>query len=183
MRNRGASYGQHRQPSNDINHQGVNPEQLNRPAPAVLRLDIFGRIAICLYGRVEALQLRCAKTLVLASMALPSAPAQKVMEQTAPPKTTRILCLEDNRCDRELLETTLKTDGLACKFLHAETKDEFEGALKENTFDLIISDFSLPAYDGMTALAAARQIQGDTPFIFISGTIGEERAVESLKCG
>jgi len=50
-------------------------------------------------------------------------------------------------------------------------------------FDLILSDFSLPAYDGMAALSAAHQAQPETPFLFVSGTIGEEKAVESLRAG
>jgi two-component system cell cycle sensor histidine kinase/response regulator CckA len=98
-------------------------------------------------------------------------------------KPVRILCLEDNPSDRELLEATLKADGLVCEFLHVKTQAEFETALRQKPFDLIISDFSLPAYDGMTALAAARKVLLETPFIFLSGTIGEERAIDSLKNG
>ncbi len=74
-------------------------------------------------------------------------------------------------------------DGLICDLIHAKTREEFEGALAQGTFDLIISDFSLPSYDGMTALATAQRVQKQTPFIFVSGTIGDERAVESLKNG
>ena len=98
-------------------------------------------------------------------------------------KPIRILCLEDNENDRELLERILSSDGLVCDFVHAKSRQEFEAALVPGAFDLIISDFNLPAYDGMTALATVRQGDMLTPFIFVSGTIGEERAVESLKCG
>ena len=98
-------------------------------------------------------------------------------------KPSKILCLEDNLQDRELLEETLSGEQVSCEFVFATTKLEFESALERTVFDLIISDFTLPAYDGMSALATARRMQAETPFIFVSGTIGEERAVESLKNG
>src|SRR5579872_1118186 len=107
----------------------------------------------------------------------------KITEAIPRQKATRILCLEDNLNDRELLEMTLGADGLVCEFLHARTQGEFESAIARDAFDLIISDFSLPAYDGLSALATARKVRAETPFIFVSGTIGEERAVESLKSG
>ena len=56
-------------------------------------------------------------------------------------------------------------------------------ALTSAEFDVILSDFSLPQFDGLTALKIARELRPDVPFIFVSGTIGEERAVESLRAG
>ena len=103
--------------------------------------------------------------------------------ETSTKRPIRILCLEDNVNDRELLEGILAGDGLVCDFVHARSRQEFESALVPGAFDLIISDFNLPAYDGMTALATVRKGDAQTPFIFVSGTIGEERAVESLKGG
>ncbi len=105
------------------------------------------------------------------------------MIESSPQKPISILCLEDNENDRELLESVLTADGLACDFLQTTNRQEFEAALAQRTFDLIISDFTLPAYDGMRALATAQKAQEQTPFIFVSGTIGEERAIESLKNG
>ena len=96
---------------------------------------------------------------------------------------SRILCLEDNPHDRELLEKMLSEEGISCGFVYATTRQEFESALVQDPFDLIISDFSLPGYDGMSALATARRVQMETPFIFVSGTIGEDRAIDSLKNG
>ena len=93
------------------------------------------------------------------------------------------MCLEDNRHDQELLEAVLADDGVVCDFTRTVSRQEFETALGQKTFDLIISDFSIPSYDGLSALAAARNAQAQVPFIFVSGTIGEERAVESLKNG
>jgi PAS domain S-box-containing protein len=96
---------------------------------------------------------------------------------------TQILLLEDNLQDQQLLEATLKRDGFVFQITHAKTEEEFCRALKMVKFDLVISDFALPSYNGVTALAACKEIQPHTPFIFVSGTIGEERAVESLKSG
>lgn len=98
-------------------------------------------------------------------------------------KRVCILCLEDCEDDRKLLEVILAREGLNCDFTHSASREEFEGALAQKTFDLIISDFSLPSYDGLSALAAARKVQEQTPFIFLSGTIGEDRAIESLESG
>src|ERR1700728_141087 len=80
-------------------------------------------------------------------------------------------------------QETLKSEGLPCQIVHAETERQFQSALEQIKFDLVISDFTLPDYSGMDALAVCRKIQPDTPFIFVSGTIGEERAVEGLKSG
>lgn len=104
--------------------------------------------------------------------------------ETLPIKTPlRILCLEDNPNDRELLAAALQADGVNARFAHVAIRKDFETALRREPFDLIISDYSLPGYNGMEALAAARARQPDTPFVLVSGTIGEERAVESLKSG
>src|SRR4051812_23515028 len=95
----------------------------------------------------------------------------------------RILHLEDNPLDRELVGQTLLGEGLACEFIYAKSKADFQIALVRGRIDLIISDFSLPGYDGMAALAEARLARPEVPFLFVSGTIGEERAVETLKRG
>lgn len=95
----------------------------------------------------------------------------------------KVLHLEDHAIDHQLVREVVSESGFACEFVHAADQHQFETALEQTSFDLIISDFTLPAYDGMAALAAAQKAQGQAPFIFVSGTIGEERAVESLKCG
>ena len=95
----------------------------------------------------------------------------------------RVLHLEDNENDHELVVATLEADGLKFDFTLTKSKAEFIQALRDDGHDLIISDFSLPSYDGLTALAAARELSPGTPFIFFSGTIGEEVAVESLRNG
>lgn len=95
----------------------------------------------------------------------------------------QILHLEDDPNDRLIVAATLQADGLNCQLHSAADGNEFESALQEDQFDLILSDFTLPAYDGAAALVAARKFQPETPFVLLSGTIGEERAVEFLKNG
>ena len=105
------------------------------------------------------------------------------MENPVAHPPLRILCLEDNVDDQRLLEATLKSEGFHSHFVHVTTRKAFEAALKKSRFDVIISDYALPSYSGMAALAVARQLQSDTPFVLVSGTIGEERAVEGVKSG
>lgn len=95
----------------------------------------------------------------------------------------RVLHLEDDDKDHFLVAEMLRTNGLHCEFILAKSKDEFFEALELTKFDLIISDYSLPSYNGLAALSAAQENHADIPFIFFSGTIGEDVAVESLKNG
>jgi two-component system, cell cycle sensor histidine kinase and response regulator CckA len=95
----------------------------------------------------------------------------------------RILHLEDDSLDHKLMAKALAVEGLACDWTYAKTQKEFLVALQAGDFDIILSDFTLPSYGGMEALAAARHEKSELPFIFVSGTIGEERAVASLKLG
>jgi PAS domain S-box-containing protein len=97
--------------------------------------------------------------------------------------TLRVLHLEDNPRDQELVCDMLKLEGLNLTIEHAADRSEFETALRAHDFDLIISDFTLPSYDGQAALLLARRLRPEAAFIFFSGTIGEELAVESLKTG
>ena len=94
-----------------------------------------------------------------------------------------VLLLAENLGDRQLLEKILMDEGLACQVTHASSKEEFQAALKQTRFDLVISNFALSAYSGIAALAASKKFQPDTPFIFVSGANGEEQVVESLKSG
>lgn len=95
----------------------------------------------------------------------------------------RILHLEDNPNDAELVIDRLALDGLACESVRVETRADFLAALEQGEFDLILSDYSIPSFDGGSALILAREKRPDVPFIFVSGTIGEERAIEALKAG
>lgn len=95
----------------------------------------------------------------------------------------RILHLEDNEIDHLLVAEVLRADGLRCEFVLAKSGQEFADALSLGGYDLIISDFSLPSYDGLAALSMAHERVAEIPFVFFSGTIGEEVAVESLRHG
>jgi PAS domain S-box-containing protein len=94
----------------------------------------------------------------------------------------KILLLEDNIYDAELLCATLEAGALPCRTVRVDTEAGFRKAL-EGPLDLIISDFTLPSFDGKRALAITRERRPDIPFIFVSGTIGEEKAIESLLAG
>jgi signal transduction histidine kinase len=93
------------------------------------------------------------------------------------------LHLEDNRIDRELIELTLRSEGFEPEIEPVQGRDDFLAALGSQSFDLVLADYRLPQYDGSSALEAALRISPDTPFILVSGTMGEEVAVESMKGG
>jgi diguanylate cyclase (GGDEF)-like protein/PAS domain S-box-containing protein len=97
--------------------------------------------------------------------------------------TVNILHVEDNSADAELLMRTLTKGNLKCAVHRVETCDQLELALSERKFDIVVSDYSLPGFDGMTALEIVTKRCPDIPFIFVSGTIGEERAISALKLG
>jgi diguanylate cyclase (GGDEF)-like protein len=96
----------------------------------------------------------------------------------------RILYLEDSEADAELVQALLEEGGVACALTRVETEEAFIAALESGELDLILSDKSLPTYDGFSALARARQRRPEVPFILVSGTLGDEEAViETLKAG
>jgi PAS domain S-box-containing protein len=95
----------------------------------------------------------------------------------------RILLLEDSLLDAELIHALLNEGGIACEQVHVKTQAEFQTALEQDGFDLILSDYSLPGFDGITALEMAQHYCPDIPFIFVTATMGEEVAIETLKKG
>jgi len=95
----------------------------------------------------------------------------------------RILHLEDDPKDAELIQSTLEAEGILCDITCVDTETEFRGSLVRNSFDLVLADYTLPGFDGISALKAAKEISPDVPFIFVSGTLGEEVGVEALKLG
>jgi diguanylate cyclase (GGDEF)-like protein len=94
-----------------------------------------------------------------------------------------VLYLEDSEADAALVEALLAEGGVACKLDWVETPEAFAEALEMGGIHVILSDNTLPSYDGLAALARARERCPDVPFIFVSGTLGEETAIESLKAG
>lgn len=95
----------------------------------------------------------------------------------------KFLLLEDNLLDAELINALLTENGIACELLHVKTQAEFQTALEQDGFDLILSDYALPGFDGITALGIAQRHRPDIPFIFVTATMGEEVAIETLKSG
>ncbi|MGC2424619.1 MAG: PAS domain S-box protein [Nitrospirota bacterium] len=95
----------------------------------------------------------------------------------------RILHLEDEDLDARLVSTKLKADIKDCEIVRARGKEDFEELLGKEKFDVFLIDFALPGYDGMAALKAVRRLDPIVPFIILSGTIGEARAIETLKLG
>ena len=95
----------------------------------------------------------------------------------------RFVHVEDSEADAELIRETLIAEGFDCSVMRVETREAFHDAIGREAFDLVISDFSLPAFDGLSALAIALERKPGTPFILVSGTLGEEQAIESLKRG
>jgi PAS domain S-box-containing protein len=95
----------------------------------------------------------------------------------------RILYLEDDPGDAELVQETLAVEDILCKLTRVETEADFITSLRAGGFDLIFADYTLPSFDGLSALKIARQHSPSVPFIFVSGTLGEEVAIEALKVG
>lgn len=95
----------------------------------------------------------------------------------------RVLLVEDSTIDAELAIRRLQQGGYDCSYQCVADEAQMRAALAAQLPDVILSDFSLPQFDGVSALAIAREVAPDVPFIFLSGTIGEERAIEALKSG
>src|SRR6266481_3895660 len=91
--------------------------------------------------------------------------------------------LEDDAADAELTRFTLRKGGLHFSVVRVDSKEEFLNELEHRPPALILSDYSLPGFDGNEALILARQKCPETPFIFVTGTMGEEVAIETLKNG
>ncbi|MEQ8188018.1 MAG: response regulator [Candidatus Eremiobacterota bacterium] len=98
-------------------------------------------------------------------------------------KKLDVLHLEDSPVDAEVIHAVLLHDEIECNMVVVDSSDSFISALENNDFDLILADYTLPGFDGLTALQIARNMCPRTPFIIISGIIGEELAVEALKSG
>jgi two-component system cell cycle sensor histidine kinase/response regulator CckA len=94
-----------------------------------------------------------------------------------------ILHLEDDPHDAALVQSTLETAGIICTTTWVHNRADFVAALERGGFDLILSDFALPAFDGLSAIEIVRTHWPELPVILVSGTLGEERAIDSLKSG
>ena len=102
---------------------------------------------------------------------------------TPPLGATRVLNLEDSDLDAALIEEHLRRAGIAHETQRVWDKAAYLAALEAGDFDLILADYRLPSFDGLSALELARSHAPDVPFIFVSATLGEEVAIEALKKG
>ena len=94
-----------------------------------------------------------------------------------------VLCLEDSPQDAEIMRELLTDAGYNLNWDLTASEKEFVSLLRSHKYDLLLSDFKLPGFDGFTALRWSVEICPDVPFICVSGTVGEETAVELLKMG
>ncbi len=95
----------------------------------------------------------------------------------------QVLLLEDNTQDVELIERELSKTGLIFSLVNVCTREDFARALESPNVDLILADYSLPQFDGMTALRMACQLVPHIPFVIVTGSVSEEVAVECMKAG
>jgi PAS domain S-box-containing protein len=95
----------------------------------------------------------------------------------------KILCLEDVPRDAEIIHELIIDSGYKLDMDFASTEKEYESLLRKSTYDIILSDFKLLGFDAFGALRLSSEICPDVPFICVSGSIGEETAIELLKLG
>jgi PAS domain S-box-containing protein/putative nucleotidyltransferase with HDIG domain len=101
---------------------------------------------------------------------------------TTPPTPLRLLLVEDNLIDAQLIERELRAAGLSFTATRVDTAADFLAGL-EGRVDLVLTDYTLPAFDGMRAIALARQAAPDVPVVVVTGSIDEETAVACMKAG
>lgn len=104
-------------------------------------------------------------------------------ELRSPHQAARILLLEDSTLDAELICQNLEKLQPSPVVLRAANRAQYVAALDGNTFDVILSDFSLPDFDGLAAFEMASALMPETPFIFVSGVLGEEAAIDCFRRG
>jgi PAS domain S-box-containing protein len=106
-----------------------------------------------------------------------------VTADTTATERLRILLVEDNPADAELVERELRHEGVAFESRLVDEEDAFLAALEEQVPDIVLSDYSMPRFDGLRALELLRQRRPETPLIFVTGSLNEETAVRCLKAG
>jgi PAS domain S-box-containing protein len=113
----------------------------------------------------------------------PGAPPPRPANAGEPKKPLRALLVEDSETDAELLLRALKTGGYDVTYQRVESKREMKNALGEQSWEIILSDYSLPQFSAPEALKTLKETGIDIPFIIVSGTIGEDIAVDAMKNG
>src|SRR5215475_6870709 len=95
----------------------------------------------------------------------------------------RVLSVEDNPSDTQLIQDLLDAEGVSCEMTRIDSEAALLAALECGGIDLILADYTLPSFDGLSALRLAMRLCPEVPFIFVTGTLGEEVAIEALKIG
>ena len=95
----------------------------------------------------------------------------------------RVLSVEDNPGDTQLIQDLLEAEGVSCQMTRIDSEAALLVELERGGIDLILADYTLPSFDGLSALNLAMKIRPEVPFIFVTGTLGEEVAIEALKIG
>ena len=110
----------------------------------------------------------------------------QMVDEARPPVTAilmRLLVVEDSPQDVELVLFELKEAGFRFEHTVVNSQQEFRAAYRKNRFDAVLSDFRLPGWTGLDALREIRAASDDVPFLLVTGTLGEEAAVECIKQG
>jgi two-component system sensor histidine kinase UhpB len=105
------------------------------------------------------------------------------LEMNSPHKPLHVLLVEDSRDDADLILLELSGAGFEVVFIRVDTKDAMRTAMVDRSWDIVISDFNLPKFSARKALSVLRAKDADTPFIIVSGCIGEESAIALMKEG
>src|SRR5579859_3584100 len=113
----------------------------------------------------------------------PGEPSRRGGTPLTAPKHLQVLLVEDSEDDALLLDRELRQAGKAARIERVCSAAGLRAALDERAWDVVLSDYNLPGFSGADALALLRERGLDTPFIFVSGSIGEEFAVAALKAG
>ena len=93
----------------------------------------------------------------------------------------QVVLLEDDPSDAELIQVELQRSDMQVQWRHVATESGFREAIAHAAPDLVLADYTLPGFDGLAALKILRDRWPDVPFVFVSGSLGEERAIEALK--
>jgi PAS domain S-box-containing protein len=109
--------------------------------------------------------------------------ARREREEVSMRHRLRILSIEDDPKDTELIQDLLEAENIACEVTRIDTQAALSASLEQGGINLILADYRLPSFDGISALKLAMKACPDVPFIFVSGTLGEEAAIEALKIG
>src|SRR4051812_14814601 len=107
------------------------------------------------------------------------------MSSARPPTPTplRLLLVEDSVDEAELVVRELSRGGFDVTWTRVQTEAALTTAVARHHWDVVISDFAMPGFDGLSAFSIVKQHHPDVPFIFVSGVLGEERAVEAMRNG